>query len=386
MKYYVNVTFNENGKKYFFSTDDQTLKLGDFVVVDTVVGREIGTVSSVPLEVNPDEIKFELKPILRKANDFDLKCREENIEDAKDAKVLFTKSVANLKLEMDLIDAEYTLDRSKLLFTYIANARVDFRELLRVLASALHCRIELRQINARERAQSIGGIGICGLPLCCTTFLKEFEGVSLNKAKNQMLAINIPKISGQCGKLMCCLKFEDDDYTEEKKKYPHIGAPVKYNGSDFKVDGFNILSQTIKLKNEDAIEIITLEKFNELTNPNYRPRPQNVPSNNYPQKANNQNNDNKTYKQTQQQNTQQKSNNYQQNNRNNNNYDANKKAHGNRKDNYLNNKHKNQHQNQDQNQNRPQNDGQKNNQSNGNNYNHGFNGSPNINKDKGNNK
>jgi len=381
MKYYVNVTFNDNGKKYFFSTNDETLKIGDFVVVDTVIGREIGTISSVPLEINVEEIKFELKPILRKANDFDLRCREENIEDAKEAKILFSKSVANLKLEMDLIDAEYTLDRSKLLFTYIANARVDFRELLRVLASSLHCRIELRQINARERAQSIGGIGICGLSLCCTTFLKEFEGVSLNKAKNQMLAINIPKISGQCGKLMCCLKFEDDDYTEEKKKYPHIGTPVKYNGNDFKVDGFNILSQTIKLKNEDAIEIITLDKFNELINPNYRPRQQTTPTNNYQNKQNSYNNNNGNGNGNfKQQNQQQKPNNYQQNNKQNN-FDANKKAHGDRKANYFNNKHRNNNQNQNrssgQNNNPPLN-----NQKPGNNYNHGFNGSPNINKDK----
>lgn len=366
MKYYVNVTFNDNGKKYFFSTDDETIKIGDFVVVDTVIGREIGTISSVPLEINAEEIKFELKPILRKANDFDLRCREENIEDAKEAKILFSKSVENLKLEMDLIDAEYTLDRSKLLFTYIANARVDFRELLRVLASALHCRIELRQINARERAQSIGGIGICGLPLCCTTFLKKFEGVSLNKAKNQMLAINIPKISGQCGKLMCCLKFEDDAYTEEKRKYPHIGTPVKYNGNDFKVDGFNIFSQTIKLKNDDTIEIITLEKFTELTNTNFRPRPQTTTTNNYQNKPNNFNNNNGNGNFKQQQN--QKQNNSQQNNKQNN-FDANKKAHGDRKANYFNNKHKN-------------NNAQRNNQKTGNNYNHGFNGSPNINKDK----
>ena len=165
---------------------------------------------------------------------------------------------------MDLVDAQYTLDKTKILFTYIAADRVDFRNLLKLLAGSLHCRIELRQVNVRERAQIIGGIGVCGLPLCCTTFLKEFEGVSLSKAKNQMLTINIPKLSGQCGKLMCCLKFEDEAYSEEKKNFPAINTNVKYNDEVYKVTSFNIISKIIRIETKENVEYITLEDFKKL--------------------------------------------------------------------------------------------------------------------------
>jgi cell fate regulator YaaT (PSP1 superfamily) len=130
---------------------------------------------------------------------------------------------------MRLISCEYTLDKAKVLFSYIADDRVDFRELLKVLASRLHTRIELRQIGARDKAKAIGGLGVCGLPLCCSTFLNEFDGISITRAKNQMLAINIPKLSGQCGKLVCCLKFEDDAYTDLRKEFPAHAERKKGN-------------------------------------------------------------------------------------------------------------------------------------------------------------
>ena len=150
------------------------------------------------------------------------------------------------------------------MFTYAADDRVDFRELLKKLAAALHCRIELKQISSRERAQLIGGIGVCGLQLCCTTFLHQFEGVSLNKAKNQMLSINIPKLSGQCGKLMCCLKYEDDLYTEEKSKFPQINTKVVYQGEEYKVATFNIFTKVIKITSKENAQFITLDEYNAI--------------------------------------------------------------------------------------------------------------------------
>ncbi len=191
----------------------------------------------------------------------DLKNHELPKEEKKE---IFNKFTNQEHLSMDLVDAQYTLDKTKILFTYIAADRVDFRNLLKLLAGSLHCRIELRQVNVRERAQIIGGIGVCGLPLCCTTFLKEFEGVSLSKAKNQMLTINIPKLSGQCGKLMCCLKFEDEAYSEEKKNFPAINTNVKYNDEVYKVTSFNIISKIIRIETKENVEYITLEDFKKL--------------------------------------------------------------------------------------------------------------------------
>jgi len=264
MKYCLNVSFNEGGKNYFFGTDDISIKVGDYVVVTTVVGLELGRVTQDPKLMEDVNAPFEVIAINRKATKEDLKKNESNKKDALVAKTLFENLVKQEKLNMDLVDCSYTLDKTKILFTYIAADRVDFRNLLKLLASNLHCRIELKQVNARERAQIVGGIGVCGLPLCCSTFLKEFEGVSLNKAKNQMLSINIPKLSGQCGKLMCCLKFEDEAYTQIKKNFPQINTEVKYNNQKYKVTSYNILSRIIRIENQDNIEYITLDEFKKL--------------------------------------------------------------------------------------------------------------------------
>ena len=174
--------------------------------------------------------------------------------------------VKKLNLDMNLISCEYTLDKSKVLFSYLADDRVDFRELLKVLASKLHTRIELRQIGPRDKAKMIGGLGVCGLPLCCSTFLSEFDGISINRAKNQMLAINIPKLSGQCGKLICCLKYEDDAYTEERKKFPDLGSKYFIDKVEYTVTGVNILSRVVKVESEDDIKFLPLEDFDKQTN------------------------------------------------------------------------------------------------------------------------
>ena len=162
---------------------------------------------------------------------------------------------------MNLISCEYTLDKSKVIFSYLADDRVDFRELLKVLASRLRTRIELRQIGSRDKAKMIGGLGICGLPLCCSTFLNEFDGISINRAKNQMLAINIPKLSGQCGKLICCLKYEDDAYSEERKKYPELGSRHFIDKVEYTVTSINILSRVVKIENDEDIKFLPLDDF-----------------------------------------------------------------------------------------------------------------------------
>mgnify|MGYP003310368158 FL=1 len=197
---------------------------------------------------------------------FDLENFEKNISLAASAETTFTQCVKDLNLDMHLVSAEYTLDATKVIFTYIADERVDFRELLKVLAAKLHCRIELRQIGARDRAKAIGGLGPCGLPLCCSTFLSDFEGISINMAKNQLLALNISKLSGQCGKLVCCLKYEDSLYSELRVGLPRLGQRCKYKDEDFKITSMNVLSKTMKLENKENSVFITFEEyFKEVT-------------------------------------------------------------------------------------------------------------------------
>ena len=170
---------------------------------------------------------------------------------------------------MHPIDAEYALDGSKITITYVADDRIDFRELLKVLAAKFHCRIELRQIGSRDKAKSIGGIGICGLPLCCSTFLNDMEGISINRAKNQMLSLNIPKLSGHCGKLICCLLYEDDAYTDLKKTLPRLGETFKKDGIIYKITSINVLSRELKIESEDDIQFVPYEDIKKyLKKPN----------------------------------------------------------------------------------------------------------------------
>ena len=249
--HYVGIKFTEGARAYFFGYKDLDLKIGDPVVVETARGMELGFVGMEPIEIKHYSNVLELKQIIRKASESDVKIHETNKKDAEYALKICEEEVKNLKLDMRLISCEYTLDKAKVIFSYLADERVDFRELLKVLAYRLHTRIELRQIGTRDKAKMIGGIGMCGLPLCCSTFLNEFDGISINRAKNQMLAINIPKLSGHCGKLLCCLKYEDDVYSEARKKFPDVGTRVKIDGKEFVVNGMNIISTVIKLDGEE---------------------------------------------------------------------------------------------------------------------------------------
>lgn len=262
--HYVGVKFTSAGKAYYFGTDIADLKIGDKVVAESVRGLQVGEIASLPVEIAKYKSSLELKPVIRRATPDDLLLYEENAKRAKEAMKISMEEINKLGLEMRPIDAEYALDGTKLTITYVADDRVDFRELLKVLAYRFHCRIELRQVGSRDKARMVGGIGLCGLPLCCSTFLTSMEGISINRAKNQMLSLNIPKLSGHCGKLICCLLYEDDAYTEMKKDFPAIGRLFANGDKVYKVTGMNLLSRTVKIESEDDIQFIPLKDLKQF--------------------------------------------------------------------------------------------------------------------------
>ena len=256
---FVGVKFFSTPRAYFFGYKDMELQLDDKVVVETARGIELGVIAIAPISIDKYKSSLGLKPILRKATDVDIKMFVINEKDAHFAMEICRNEIQKLGLNMNLISCEYTLDKSKVLFSYLADDRVDFRELLKVLAARLHTRIELRQIGPRDKAKMVGGLGICGLPLCCSTFLNEFDGISINRAKNQMLAINIPKLSGQCGKLICCLKYEDEMYTEQRSKFPELGSKLFIDNVEYTITSVNILSGVIKIENEEDVKFMPYE-------------------------------------------------------------------------------------------------------------------------------
>ena len=271
--HYIGVKFHYSTHAYFFGYKDLDLKVGDKVVVETTHGPELGEIGFEPISIDQYKSALDLKPIVRKATDVDVKLHEINLKDAANALEICKNEVKNLNMDMNLISCEYTLDKSKVIFSYVADERVDFRELLKVLASKLRTRIELRQIGSRDKAKLVGGIGLCGLPLCCATFLNEFDGISINRAKNQMLAINIPKLSGHCGKLLCCLKYEDDAYSDLKKDFPMVGTKVFIDKVEYQVTTINVVSRMVKIDNADDSKFLTLDEFRKQTH--WRPRPNN---------------------------------------------------------------------------------------------------------------
>lgn len=257
------IRFNNVGKSYYFSTD-LNVKKGDKVVVETIRGLELGELISDLKDLSEFNLDTELKRIKRKANRADLDLFEFNKTKAIKSLEICKEIVKEYKLDMHLVSCEYTLDASKVIFMYTSESRVDFRELLKELASVFKCRIELRQIGPRDKSKIIGGLGSCGLPLCCSSFLGEFDGVSINMAKNQMLAINIDKISGACGRLLCCLKYEDDTYTLEKQRFPKIGSRVKYGDRIVKVIGMNVINDLVKIDYDGNISFVGLDEIKVL--------------------------------------------------------------------------------------------------------------------------
>lgn len=259
------VQFKEAGKKYYFSYDRLNLDQNTLVVVETTRGIEIGKVYMLK-EIDETELTSELKPIIRIAEEADIK--EDAYNQTLEPNVVETtkKLAVKNELEIKVLGAEYTLDRKRLLIYFESESRVDFRALVKDLSEIYHTRIELRQIGPRDAAKMIGGIGPCGLILCCTTFIGEFDTVSIKMAKNQNLALNPQKISGVCGKLLCCIKYEDDTYTELKDKLPDYHDIVETEKGQALVIDVNILGQKIKVKHreEDLIEWLTLDQFKRI--------------------------------------------------------------------------------------------------------------------------
>lgn len=262
--HYVGVKFSNSGKSYYFGTSFIDLKIGDKVVAESVRGLQVAEVSTEVFDISTYKSDLELKPLLRVATKDDIYLAEENIKRAKEAMTVVLKEINTLNLDMRPIEAEFALDGSKLTITYVADDRVDFRELLKVLASKFHCRIELRQIGSRDKTKMVGGIGLCGLPLCCSQFLDNIGGISINLAKNQMLSLNIPKLSGHCGKLICCLLYEDEAYTELRKQFPNLGSLYESAGKQYKLTSYNVLSRIVKIECEDDVQFIPLSDLKQM--------------------------------------------------------------------------------------------------------------------------
>lgn len=254
---YLSVRFQATNKTYTFFTRDLSIVKGDDVVVETQRGIEFATVVIDPFEKS--NVSMEVKEIVRKATPEDRAQYEKNNLDAQRVKELAQIEADKLNLGMNIVSSEYTLDRQKITFIYLADDRVDFRELLKVLASLFHCRIDLRQIGTRDKAKMISGVGICGRELCCAKYLSDFDRISINMAKNQLLALNIQKLSGQCGNLKCCLKYEDDTYRQLRSDLPKINAHVEYEGNKYRLTSMNIIAGTAKLENQDQAIYITLD-------------------------------------------------------------------------------------------------------------------------------
>ena len=244
----IGVRFKEVGKVYYFAPGEHKLSIDDMVIVETARGVECGTVA-LENKIVPDEsLTSPLKPLIRIATPEDLEHLAENRKKEKKAFAICEQKIADNKLEMKLVNVEYTFDNSKILFYFTADGRVDFRNLVKDLASVFRTRIELRQIGVRDEAKMLGGVGSCGKPFCCSTFLGEFQPVSIKMAKEQGLSLSPVKISGTCGRLMCCLKYEQEAYTELLKKTPKVGAIVSTPDGKGLVVENNLIAGTLKVK------------------------------------------------------------------------------------------------------------------------------------------
>lgn len=254
----VGVRFKDVGKVYYFDPDEMKLKKGEMVIVETARGVECGEVAMENREIDSEDIVHPLKKIMRKATEKDLKRVEENAQKEKSAFDICLKKIEAHKLDMKLVDVEYTFDNNKILFYFTADGRVDFRELVKDLASVFRTRIELRQIGVRDEAKMLGGLGICGRPFCCSSFLGEFQPVSIKMAKEQGLSLNPVKISGTCGRLMCCLKYEQAAYSDLLKTTPKVGAIVTTPEGRGVVVDQNLITGMLKVRMDRAPEAAPL--------------------------------------------------------------------------------------------------------------------------------
>ncbi len=252
MKNIIGVRFKKQGKIYFFDSGNIEIAPKDKVIVETSMGQELGEVVVNKRQFPDYKLNTQIKKIIRKADKKDLKHYEENKKKEKEAFKICKDKIKKYKLNMNLTDVEYKFDNSKILFYFTADGRIDFRDLVKDLASIFKTRIELRQIGVRDEVKRIGGNGICGRELCCCSHLSNFETVSIKMAKEQNLSLNPTKISGNCGRLMCCLKYEQDVYEEKLKKLPKVGAIVKTADGEGKVDSIETLKEIVKVKFKDG--------------------------------------------------------------------------------------------------------------------------------------
>ena len=250
----IGVKFRNLGKVYYFDPLDYSIRYHDHVIVETARGIEYGTVVLSPTEIAEDKVTLPLKPVIRMATEDDDERERTNREKEKEAYQICKKKIAEHGLEMKLIEAEYTFDNSKVLFYFTADGRIDFRDLVKDLASIFRTRIELRQIVVRDETKLLGGIGICGRPLCCHTYLSYFAPVSIKMAKEQNLSLNSLKISGGCGRLMCCLRYEHETYEEEIKRTPPVDSTVKTSEGVGTVTEISPLTGFIKVKIGDNLK------------------------------------------------------------------------------------------------------------------------------------
>lgn len=253
----IGVQFQKNGKIYYFDANGFDVKPGEYVIVDTARGHDLGEVAMGPRDIDEETWKNPLKKTVRVASEQDIQHGIDNREKEKEAFSICQKKIAEHKLEMKLVSVEYAFDNSKILFFFTANGRVDFRSLVKDLASIFKMRIELRQIGVRDEAKMLGGLGPCGRPICCGTFLDQFQPVSIKMAKEQNLSLNPTKISGVCGRLMCCLKYEQEHYEMTRKKMPKVGREVITPDGTGPVSDLNIVKETVfvRLMNGDTSEI-----------------------------------------------------------------------------------------------------------------------------------
>lgn len=261
----VGIRFKAVGKKYYFDPNGFDVTINDKVVVETVRGIELGEVIEKVKEIKESELISALKPIIRKASENDIRNHQRNQDDIPEALKKCSINVKKHKLEMKLLGCEYTLDRTKLIIYFNAEGRVDFRDLVKDLANEFKVRIELRQVGTRDGAKFLGGIGPCGYLLCCTTFLGDFDTVSIKMAKNQNLSLNPVNISGLCGKLLCCIRYEDETYKEYRMELPKIGSHVKTEYGRSKVIGINIIDKSVRVVTpEDGVQSMGVEELLEI--------------------------------------------------------------------------------------------------------------------------
>lgn len=253
----VGVRFKRAGKIYYFSIAElkEYIDSGDYVIVETSRGLEFGQIVKGPVELYEDQLVFPLKNVIRKATPEDIEHIRDNKANEKQAFDVCLDKIEEHMLEMKLVDVEYSFDNSKVIFYFTADGRIDFRELVKDLASIFKTRIELRQIGVRDEAKILGGLGLCGRVMCCASFLGEFEPVSIKMAKEQNLSLNPSKISGVCGRLMCCLKYENEAYEEAKEGFPQDGEKVLTGDGKGTVTGFNIIKGTVQVEMEDTHKV-----------------------------------------------------------------------------------------------------------------------------------